>query len=381
MSRFLFVVPPFVGHVNPASGVADELRTRGHRVSWVGDPAVLDGRVGAAHVYAGPSPELPARPPGLRGFGALAFLWQEVLIPLAEAMVPVVEQAVAEERPDVLVVDQQALAGSLVAERLNIPWATSATTSSEFSDPLALVPNVRRWVWEQLTELRKRFGDPANDDDPRYSPLLVLAFTTPMLAGEAGLAGSAVRFVGPVRRREGSAARLPWDRLGGRPLVYASLGTTNGDAGARFLRECVAALGARPDLTGIVADPEGVIDGAPANVYVAGNVRQLEVMERASAVICHAGHNTVCEALAAAVPLVVAPIRDDQPIVAEQVVRAGAGIRLRFARAASSHIGAALDSVLTDPKYRQAALRVRDSFDAAGGAATAADHLESLAVR
>lgn len=41
MSRFLFVVPPLVGHVNPAVGVAAELAARGHRIAWAGLPEVI----------------------------------------------------------------------------------------------------------------------------------------------------------------------------------------------------------------------------------------------------------------------------------------------------------------------------------------------------
>ncbi|MFC7614712.1 glycosyltransferase [Actinokineospora soli] len=102
------------------------------------------------------------------------------------------------------------------------------------------------------------------------------------------------------------------------------------------------------------------------------------MLDRAAAVVCHAGHNTVCESLARGVPLVVAPIRDDQPVIAEQVVTAGAGVRLRFAHATARHVGAALDTVLTGPAHRAAAHRVRDSFTRAGGAPAAADALESL---
>ncbi|MFD7605433.1 glycosyltransferase [Streptomyces mirabilis] len=50
-----------------------------------------------------------------------------------------------------------------------------------------------------------------------------------------------------------------------------------------------------------------------------------------NAVTCHASHtNTMCEALWHAVPLVVAPLRDDQAVVAGQVTDAGAGVRVRF---------------------------------------------------
>jgi UDP:flavonoid glycosyltransferase YjiC (YdhE family) len=101
-------------------------------------------------------------------------------------------------------------------------------------------------------------------------------------------------------------------------------------------------------------------------------------MDRLSAVVCHAGNNTVCEALARGVPLVVAPVRDDQPVIAEQVLKAGAGIRLRFGRVNAAGVGAAVGSVLDDPEYRAAAARLRAAFAAAGGVAAAAARIEQV---
>ena len=40
MSRFLFVVPPMAGHVNPTLPVGRELAARGHEVAWAGPPEV-----------------------------------------------------------------------------------------------------------------------------------------------------------------------------------------------------------------------------------------------------------------------------------------------------------------------------------------------------
>jgi MGT family glycosyltransferase len=147
----------------------------------------------------------------------------------------------------------------------------------------------------------------------------------------------------------------------------------------RFLRECVAALRERPHLNAVVVDPAGAVTDPPPQVAVRRLVPQLAVLDRAAAVICHAGHNTVCESLARGVPLVVAPIRDDQPIVAEQVVRAGAGVRLRFTHARARQIGPALDRLLADPGYASAARAVASSFRAAGGVAAAAGHVAALA--
>jgi UDP:flavonoid glycosyltransferase YjiC (YdhE family) len=83
--------------------------------------------------------------------------------------------------------------------------------------------------------------------------------------------------------------------------------------------------------------------------------------------------------LAHGLPLVLAPIRDDQPIVADQVVRAGAGLRVRFGRVGAAELRAAVDTVLDEPGYRAAAEVVARSFREAGGAAAAADAVEALA--
>lgn len=116
-------------------------------------------------------------------------------------------------------------------------------------------------------------------------------------------------------------------------------------------------------------------------MIVRRRIPQVQLLERASAVVCHAGHNTVCEALDQGVPLVAAPIRDDQPVVADQVVRAGAGVRLRFGKSTAEHIGTAVDAVLDGPSYRENAERIRKSFRNAGGASAAASDLESLVPR
>ena len=39
MSRFLFVVPPLTGHVNPTISVGRELAARGHQAAWCGEPS------------------------------------------------------------------------------------------------------------------------------------------------------------------------------------------------------------------------------------------------------------------------------------------------------------------------------------------------------
>ncbi len=398
MSRFLFVVPPLVGHINPAVGVAAELAGRGHEVAWAcADPGLvrrLAGEDATVFPCAGPVPGSGdgVRPPDLRGPEALKFLWERFLVPLAEEMAPGVAAAVGEFAPDVVVADQQALAGGLVAERLGVPWATSATTSAELTDVLSGMPKVAEWLDELLDGLRGRIGDPDRRGDPRFSPHLVLAFCAPESVGADARTGDQIRYVGPSIADRPTPPGFPWDWLDpARATVLVTLGTANTDVGARFLTECQVAARERADrMQTVIVDPAGVLasageakeagEGEDKDVLIVPFVPQLPLLERVDAVVCHAGHNTVCEALWHGVPLVVAPIRDDQPVVAGQVAEAGVGIRVRFGRVTAPKLGAAIDAVLHEPGYREAAGRIRTAFRAAGGASAAATHLEHLAI-
>ncbi|MER6573781.1 glycosyltransferase, partial [Streptomyces sp. NPDC001093] len=338
MSAFLFVVPPLTGHVNPAVGVAARLAAHGHRVAWVcADPALVRRLAGPdAEVFgcAGPVPgaEGAVRPPDLRGAEALRFLWEWYLLPLADAMAPGVRSAAEAFRPDVVVADQQAFAGALVADRLGLPWATSATTSAEFTGAYDGLPKVVAWLRHRLTELRARVGDPSGTADPRFSPYLLLIFSTPELIGPLAPLAPHVHYVGPSLAGRPAGPRFPWERLDRpRAKVLVTLGTANADTGGRFLAACLTALRERADrVQAVIADPDGALPVPPGDkdVLVLPAVPQLALLERMDAVVCHAGHNTVCEALWHGVPLVVAPIRDDQPVVAGQVVDAGAGVRV-----------------------------------------------------
>ena len=395
VSRFLFVVPPFTGHVNPTIGVALELRARGHEVAWCGVPGTTEALLPEGSTFFSAVPDEVAayvaeageRRDDARGAAGFKFLQEEVLLPLAEHMVDGVDAAVDAFGADVLIVDQQALGGAVVARRRGMPGATSATTSAELVDPLAALPKVAEAMHQLRVDLQVRHGiapEVAAEGDLRLSPHLVLAYTVEELTGS--LAGTPagevpVAFVGPCAVGRPEPGGFPWERLSDDPAVpnvLVSLGTLNAEVGERFWQAAVEAFRDQP-WVGVFVAPDHLVPDPPPNVVVQARVPQLELLPRMRAVVSHAGHNTVCETLAAGIPLVVAPIRDDQPVVADQVARAGAAVRVKFARVRADGLRSAIDQALTDPALLAAAERIQASFAAAGGPVAAADTLLALA--
>jgi MGT family glycosyltransferase len=384
MARILFVVPPLTGHVNPTVSVARSLEARGHEVAWVAHPGTVRPLLPAgARVFALPEAapsglveQVTDRARAVRGAAALKFLWEDFLVPLARSMLPGIDAAVTEFAPNVLAVDQQAVAGGLVARRRGLPWATLATTSAGVTDPLAGLPQVKRWLTDLLAGLEREAGLPPTVAG-ELSPHLVIAFTTEAMVGPLEKFPTHYRFVGPSISDRPETATFPFDQLR-HPCVLVSMGTVNAEASGRFYATTIAALEGHAAQIILVAPPELVPATLPANFISQRYVPQLALLKQVDAVVCHGGHNTTCEALANGLPLVIAPIKDDQPIVADQVVAAGAGLRVKFGRVQPPELRDAVTRVLDEASFREAAARIRASFAAAGGANAAASALEAL---
>jgi UDP:flavonoid glycosyltransferase YjiC (YdhE family) len=393
MSGFLFVSLPLTGHVNGMAAIARALADRGHKIAWAGSARVLRPLVGPqAHIHPIP---LRMHRAGITELGMteVKARWEGYVVQHARATLRGVDAAAAEMQPDLLVADQLALAGALVAHRRGLPWATVATGSMELTRPFRALPKVESWILGLLDELWTGAGLPGRPPhDLRFSPHLLIALTSEALAG-AGQPGAVTAgeplwpgnaaLVGPALGPRTADADFPWDWLDpGRRHVLITVGSMWMDLAEDFYRRMAQALAPLGDrIQAIVVAPEYAVPDPPAHMLVLRGVPMLDLMPHLDAVVCHAGQNTVCEALAHGLPLVVAPIKTDQPVVAGQVAAAGAGVRVSFVRSPPPALRDAVLAVLDDPSYRAAAERMRALFRKAGGAARAADLLESLAAR
>jgi zeaxanthin glucosyltransferase len=385
MARFLFVVVPLLARVLPAVAIGDALAAAGHDVAWCGPESDLRPLVGPdATIY--PTGKRSFRQPAQMGMAAVRELWDGYVLPLNRFIRRPVEDAVAGNRPDVIVADQYALAGALAADRHGVRWATLCSGVLELTPPAE--PGLQEWIRAKLAQAFPAAGLRADGGlDLRFSPYLVIATTTQGLTGIApvpehwALVGAALG----ARRTDPGFAWDWWDP--GRRHVLVTAGTVSAHLMAAhlvrgFFARMTAALEPMAGrVQAVVNAPADSVPDPPPNVLVAARIPMLDLVPRLDAVVCQAGQSTVNEALAHGVPLVVAPIRLAEPITAEHVTRAGAGIAVSFAAATPAQFAAAVTAVLDEPGYRAHARRISEEYSAAGGTGAAAAHLVALAAR
>ena len=183
--------------------------------------------------------------------------------------------------------------------------------------------------------------------------------------------------IGPFcgRKRDVGAHSLAFDsvfqqfqnqRATGRPLVLCALGT----AAWRYkhINKFVELLvtvtkGARGNL--IVAGGEGLLcnnhKDSTSNISFFDEIPQQQALMGTDLFICHGGMNSIVEAIMAGVPMLICPgmSKSDQPGNAARVCyhRIGMKISPKWMRCAT--IRRKIDSLLTDPTYREQAQKMR----------------------
>ena len=113
----------------------------------------------------------------------------------------------------------------------------------------------------------------------------------------------------------------------------------------------------------------------PDNIQVYPYVDQLDVLAKADAFITHCGMNSVSESLYMATPMVLYPQTSEQCAVARRVTEIGAGIMLKDD--SSGGIRTAIQEILNNKAYGNAATKCSADFRACSGSAGAAEFIEN----
>ena len=155
------------------------------------------------------------------------------------------------------------------------------------------------------------------------------------------------------------------------------MGTINAERSKGFY-DVVLQTFKDPSVQIIIAAEPTWLSEIPSHFIVQRPVPQLDILPHVDLVICHGGQNTVTESLYFGKPLLVAPVKDDQPLVANYVEASGAGRRIPWKRLTADALREAVDDVLLNDKYALAAYQLQQEIIREGGSARAAEYIEAM---
>lgn len=417
MTHFGILSSPFTGHLNPILSVAYELKKRGHHITVFG---ILDVEnkvkiagdldfypIGKEKYPQGTLTKIFASQGKLLGLAGVKNIFK-IFQKLTELHLEEAIAAIETSNVDLLIIDQALIEGETIASSLKLPFINVCGCILLNSDPQ--LPN----FYTSLKYDPSWFGCLRNKIVNRYITLTIISAFMPLVKKivkfrkehhfenefDADLIWSRkavicqqprefdfprilpeqYHYVGSLVSQDARPPiDFPWEKLNGKPLIYASLGTLQNqlislyrmiaDACTEFDVQLVIALGnsSLPLKLGLSGSPL-VVQYAP----------QLELLKKATMCITHAGLNTTMECLSNGVPMVAIPITNDQPGVAARIAWTGTGEVIPVKKVSVKKLRQAIKQVLSDNSYRENALKLKEATIRAGGVNKAADIIERV---
>ncbi|MFN4830767.1 MAG: glycosyltransferase [Pseudanabaena sp.] len=414
MAHIGLICVPATGHLNPMITLGYELKKRGHQVTVINvldakekaKNAGLDFKVYAEHTCPlGFTPDSLVKMGELSGMDAFRYtieLFQQGAIRMMKEGIDAVRNA----HVDLLLIDQASFGASSVAEYLEIPFISVSCAlmlnRDEFVPPLnfgwiysdslwarlrnqigyKLLDRLVKPIVETINEYRRSWNlSPFIHANDAYSKLAQICqqpvefeFPRQQLPDCFHFTGS---FHNPLSR---ATVDFPYEKLNGKPLIYASMGTIQNRLLSIFnqIAEACQDLDAQLIISlGGSAEPDSLPNFA-GDPIVVKYAPQLEILQKAQLTITHAGLNTVLESLSCGVPMVAIPIANDQPGVASRIAWTETGVVIPVKKLTVPKLRNAVQTVLTQPKYRDNAKKMQLAMQKAGGVNLAADIVEKV---
>lgn len=386
MSHIMFFCIPAHGHVNPTIEVVRELVQRGHRVRYYSFPE-FKGKIedtGAEYVsceaYLPPAPKDLDKKVG-QDFASLIEMAVDTTINLEK----IIEKEIKDFAPDCIISDSVCFWGKLFAKKYQIPFICSTTT-------MAFNKHMAKFMKQKPSEVIRMFtGMPRivkkigllnehgyavdnfvsiiqNDNDTN-----TIVYTSEKFQPMAETFSEKYIFIGP------SVAKIDSEKkTKKRPQIYISLGTVL-NKNIKFYKHCISAL---KDMDCDVVISAGkdtdlsLLGEIPPSFHIQPYVNQLEVLTGTDVFLTHCGMNSVNESLYYGVPMVLFPQHSEENAVAIRTEQLGAGFRLK--KASENAIRRAVTEVLSDGRYKENAMKMREDFRQCKGASGAADFMEHV---
>jgi UDP:flavonoid glycosyltransferase YjiC (YdhE family) len=338
------------GHAEPLVPVARLAASRGHRVAFAGQAAVVPrlAAMGFETFVVGPdtlgTKRLPLLPVDREGERVV--LRDHFVGRYGAQRGAALTELFDREQPALVVCDEADAGAVVAAEARRIPCVTVNVLAAGRMN----TPDVVGTAWNELRALHGLALDPRCQ---RLGGTLALAPLPRSFRDPAVGWPSTMRAVRPpILDDAASRGRSP------RPFVYATLGTVFNLESGDLLHRVVRALEqARVDALVTVGphiepDEFGVAAG---HVRIEQFVPQHEVLGRCAAVVSHGGSGTLMASLSMGVPVVVLPMGADQPDNGDRCEELGVGIVLDALNVDAPAIAAAVERVTADDRFANAA--------------------------
>ncbi len=352
MAEILFVTWDGGGNVPPAVGIAEELRSRGHRVRFLGHPR-------QAPSFAKRGLEFTGFPTARPFDSTVPATPLKVMSTFGDRAMGADVVADLDARPaDVVVVDCLLFS---VMDALRTTGRSYVALEHSFDT-----------CWREMAKGPLGFM-------LRLRGIKALALLD---GGEPTMAATIPELDsghGDVVHTGAVVTGIP--ATPSRPTVLLSLSTfafKSLQATWQRVLDAVAPLEARViATTGPAVDPARL--RVPANVELHPWLAHTDVMPEVSLVVGHGGHATTMVALAHDLPLLVIPMDPmaDQVFIGKAIQRAGAG-RTMGRKSSPQKIRGAIEELLGDGPHRAAAARLGVAVRALPGATEGADVVEGV---
>lgn len=378
MPRATYFGFPARGHTTPSLPVVAELVRRGVQIDYHSTPAfrgLIEGAGARFVAYPRGCEELLASPPDLETFLTRSLTaTHDLLPPLLAALGPA---------PDLVLFDASALWGGIIARRIGRRCVASITTFALNRTMLQMLGQAPTGPSPALDRLNQAYGAGFRDDLDVMLPVADLKFvyTSRAFQPAGRFFDESYLFLGPLmnqRPRDGAHVQ----GRGGRPLAYVSLGTIFNRDHA-LLHRIAGALAAQGWQVVVSLGDAGATQagGWPEHVEAHAFVDQIGVLAQAQLFVTHGGMNSVSEALAQGVPMIVIPQAVDQHLVARQAANLGAAVVVERDAVSADTLAAALARIAGDRAgFEAAAVRLQRSFAEAVPVTEAVDRALSLTV-
>lgn len=327
--KILMVNLPFSGHTNPTIGLAKELVDKGHKVAYIHSITWKDRieTTGAKFIpYCKNTPQK-------HHFGEIRY-WR-IAYDTVDAVL---------SEYDMLIYEVLFFPGKSLADRHGKPCARLYSTFAlnrhilelfgKTGGPYLTVIFRFRWLCQLVSKrIARAFLLPERDmvnELTQNNPPLNFVYTIEDFQIDADYFTSlGYHFIGPSLDHRKTETDINFSALK-LPIIYISMGTLINQSKS-FYKKCFQAFGNK-EMSVIIslghARKAEDFSSVPANIHLYTSVPQLDVLQKCSLFITHGGMNSVNEAIYYGVPMLAAPVGNDQPAVANRIEELGLGKRI-----------------------------------------------------